>query len=156
MQLAWLSPLVVMALQSAIPQGGCLKDDNECFKELFRDWQAMESAGKPTGDAGPKYSFNTTDGIFWVERYEIEHMPDGSVAFWLHGEHAGVRHVKYSNSIWHIWLDCKGRYWMDAFTTYGPKGEPIDTWDGYDRPSLIRPNTMYADLQRLECLNRRQ
>lgn len=109
-------------------------------KPWERDW-----TGEP-----PKHYFNTGDGSFWVFEKDIKR-GGGWVTFWLHGEHSKNPNVRYRTSLWHVRLDCNGGYAIDANTTFKPDGSVLDNWDGVGSRALIRPGTMYQQLEAQLC-----
>jgi hypothetical protein len=129
--------LAIMGLGLAILSSAAAGQE----KPWERDWK-----GEP-----PNYYFNTGDGSFWVFEKDIRREGGGAVSFWLHGEHSKNAKVRYRTSLWHVRLDCSGAYSIDAETTFKPDGSVLDSWDGVGSRSLIRPGTMYQQLEAKLC-----
>lgn len=89
---------------------------------------------------------------YWALEEELgEREPNGSISAWMHGFHRDDPTVKYRSSIWKIRFSCRGHMTMVAYSTFGPDGREIESWDGFGNLEAIRPRSMYADLEKVVC-----
>ena len=95
----------------------------------------------------------TSNENFWILEKEIDYSSylAGGVQFWMHGNHANNPKVKYRTSMWKIRMDCKGYMTVSARSHIDANGVSVNEWDGYGKPTSIRPNTIYEEIQDKLC-----
>lgn len=99
---------------------------------------------------------SSAGSVFWVTARDLTWRQDQEpIAVWVRGDHIRDNTVDYRRSIQRLTLNCKGSVRSTAYTSYGPNGAIMRTWDGFGNSEYIRPGTMAASLEEKFCLGKK-
>lgn len=95
-------------------------------------------------------------GIYWVMRDDIiANSPlRGEKTLWLRSSHRLEKSIPYRTALVRITFNCHGQFGISAYSYYRADGSVYREWDSravFPASNHVRPNTVYADLERYAC-----
>lgn len=121
------------------------------FAAVSSNALSQEVSSDPLNFVSWEYA-SVSGSVFWVVAKDITRENDNKIiTAWVRGDHSSDKSVSYRSSVSRVTLNCNGLIRTSAYTSYSAEGKAIKSWNGFGTDSYIRPDTMFADLERKLC-----